>query len=902
MTKFRAVLAAVVATGSVFAVLLMLGVPAWAAGPPIVNYASANPSQSTQSTQLLEAYVTPEGLDTHYQVEYGVTMAYGSSTQPVDMGVEPGGVTQELTGLQAATMYHFRLLAVNAAGTSYSPDGTFTTQPVAYIASESISEAGTSEVTLNVRVDDFGASSTFYFEYGPTDQYGRSTKEEVLSSGEVSSAQARVGGLTQDSKYHFRVVVRNQYGTIRGSDYDFSTSSTPSLALPDDRRYEKVSQSGDPKGNVIPQAPSGMSFESDWSFQPLLAAADGDAIAYMGDPSETGGTGNEGAGAGNQYLARRGGESTWTATNIEPDVGVATVGSGYQGFTKNLEDGFLIYNGSEPLATGAPADKYPVLYARDLNTRVFAPLFTETPPNREVEEFRAYHVPTLPGEPQGPAYAGSSTDLSHMFFMANDALVSGMVGGGPQENNLYDSHEGTLTPINVLPNRQSEPNATFGGPPGESFLGEPALSHAISENGHRVYWTDLNNGDLYLRENDATTVRVDASAGGEGVFWTATPDGSKALFIKQGDIYEYEAAGGHVVDLTPGGEVRGIVSTSEDLSYVYFVSGAALAPGAQSEECQYGESGCNLYVLHQGEAPRFIAMLAAGDDEEAVESENYGGGAAGDWQPGLGQKEAQATPDGRTLVFTSTRSLTGYSNVSREGGEPRNDEEVFVYDFAAAKLFCASCNPTNEAPKHPTSAFLPVTYMSTYSHRWISSDGKKVFFDSLDPLVPQDTNGLLDVYEWEQDGAGSCEATQGCVYLLSAGNSPEASFLADASESGHDVFFTTRSQLVPEDKNENVDLYDARANAPLPVVAPQCTGTGCQGIASAPPVFSTPSSVTYNGVGNFPASIGSNKAKAKKKVKKSQRKKGGKRKKHKRATHRAVKSARQPVKGHRGSK
>ena len=30
-----------------------------------------------------------------------------------------------------------------------------------------------------------------------------------------------------------------------------------------------------------------------------------------------------------------------------------------------------------------------------------------------------------------------------------------------------------------------------------------------------------------------------------------------------------------------------------------------------------------------------------------------------------------------------------------------------------------------------------------------------------------------------------------------------------------------------------------------------CTGTGCQGVPPAPPIFATPSSVTFNGVGNF---------------------------------------------------
>jgi hypothetical protein len=41
----------------------------------------------------------------------------------------------------------------------------------------------------------------------------------------------------------------------------------------------------------------------------------------------------------------------------------------------------------------------------------------------------------------------------------------------------------------------------------------------------------------------------------------------------------------------------------------------------------------------------------------------------------------------------------------------------------------------------------------------MSDDGSYVFFDTDDALVPQDTNGTQDVYEWED----------GHVYLISGG-------------------------------------------------------------------------------------------------------------------------------------
>ena len=42
-----------------------------------------------------------------------------------------------------------------------------------------------------------------------------------------------------------------------------------------------------------------------------------------------------------------------------------------------------------------------------------------------------------------------------------------------------------------------------------------------------------------------------------------------------------------------------------------------------------------------------------------------------------------------------------------------------------------------------------------YQSRYLSNDGR-LFFNSSDALVPQDTNGKEDVYEYEPDGIGAC--------------------------------------------------------------------------------------------------------------------------------------------------
>jgi len=201
----------------------------------------------------------------------------------------------------------------------------------------------------------------------------------------------------------------------------------------------------------------------------------------------------------------------------------------------------------------------------------------------------------------------------------------------------------------------------------------------------------------------------------------------------------------------------------------------------------------------------------------------------------------------------SSQSLTGYPN---EGLR-----EVYVYNAETNNLSCASCNPSGAPPaiaggNFGTAAFLPLSFsydesMNTYQPRWINEEGSRVFFDSAEPLVSQDTNGLQDVYEWERDGAGSCQTAEGCVYLLSGGISTDLSAFVDSSANGDDVFLVTRAQLVPQDRNEDDELYDARVYGVQPLVPTACTETGCQGGPSAPPPFATPPSATFNGVGNF---------------------------------------------------
>jgi hypothetical protein len=146
-----------------------------------------------------------------------------------------------------------------------------------------------------------------------------------------------------------------------------------------------------------------------------------------------------------------------------------------------------------------------------------------------------------------------------------------------------------------------------------------------------------------------------------------------------------------------------------------------------------------------------------------------------------------------------------------------------------------------------------------HAARVLSDDGSRLYFESGDALTPRDTNGAVDIYQWEEPGAGTCTlaspaySTQndGCVELISTGQNPLDSRFVEASPSGEDVFIATASSVLPQDPG-GVDIYDARVNGGLPVPQPPppgCEGEACQSPPEAPN-DPTPASSAFEGAGN----------------------------------------------------
>jgi hypothetical protein len=88
-------------------------------------------SRITATSAKVEGRLNPLGVETQFYFEYGPDTKYGSKTPATRGGIEfvPRTAFAQLSDLKKGTQYHYRLVGVNASGTSFGTDGSFTTAP-----------------------------------------------------------------------------------------------------------------------------------------------------------------------------------------------------------------------------------------------------------------------------------------------------------------------------------------------------------------------------------------------------------------------------------------------------------------------------------------------------------------------------------------------------------------------------------------------------------------------------------------------------------------------------------------------------------------------------------------------------------------------------------------------------
>jgi hypothetical protein len=862
--------------------------------PPFPEVISEAADEITPTEATLHGEVNPNGVPlSECAFEWGTTEGYGETApceSPDAAGVGEGSafvpVHARISGLSPGTTYHFRLTAANAnnqLGEKLEGEDEQLLTLGPSVTAGTASAIGPTTAKISGEVNPRGKATSFEVQYVTQSRFEASGYAEALSapvpprplgSGtEFVPVAQQLSGLAPATSYRFRLVATNEDAINLSPEGTFATLAGLLTGPPDGRAYEMVSPPQKAGGEVLPPQPfpdlggscneclPGTTLKL---AMPMQSAPDGNTMAFEGEPF-----GPNLASGANEYLSRREAGGWGTQSLSSPlFANGRNRGDGYEAFSKDLSRA-VVFQTSPALSTQAPSlgeESYPDLYLRDAAGNL-SPLVTEAPPDREPFDFRIFYAAAN----AGTAISGA---LTHVAFEANDALTPAAtnapaaVDGGPGAFNVYEWAEGELRLVNVAPDGTTTPGAVVGSGhllATTSVPGAVAVDHAVSDDGSRIFWSNEVGGQLYVRINGEETKEVKDP----GLFLAASPDGTDVL-LNDGCLYSVEAEECET-DLTLDeseinqGGFQGTLGASQDLSRIYFVdTGTLTGPNGEGKEPNEGGPGeDNLYVWDEG-TTSFIATLSPRDNEIGDS------GNLGDWKPSSSSRTAQVSLDGGFVAFMSAASLTGYDNEQIEGNNCRTGteavcQEVFVYDADNAKLRCASCNPSGQRPLgHANLTLLenPVFPPLRQPANLSPQGGGRLFFESQDTLSPSDSNGhIQDVYEWEPAGVASCEeggpgfhpANGGCVFLVSSGASPNDSIFVDSTPSGNDVFFITREQLARRDKDELLDLYDARVGGGFSEgeTAP-CEGEACAAPISPPPTRPSAASSSFAGPGNPP--------------------------------------------------
>ncbi len=811
-------------------------------GPPPAPSASIGAVTNVGATSAaFHGTVTPppvgpegEAFDTTYHFEYSTDGESWSRFPADDVDVgngsgagSPGNcptnnpptceVQQTATGLEPNAEYEVRLVATTGTATT-TGTVSFQTQPgapsISGMLAEEIEETS---AKLTGFINPNNQPTTYHFEWGTDTGYGNripaEAEEDAGSGGQAIKVNADISGLKATTTYHFRLVAESATGTTEGPDQAFSTLDA--AGLPDGRGYELVSPADKrPQGTVSSQLASQLTFQS---------ATDGNSFLlpiYNGLLEST-------TGGSVSYLARReaGG---WASTQMSPPSlqprpnPIVSSPAQIEYFSPDLSCGFL--ETADPLTADVPAAdiKNGVynLFRRNADGS-FTLITKPVPDNPGVVIDSGGELYFSAFQLGGFALAGASPDCGRVYFKTRYHLL-------PGASALYEWDHGTLRDAGVLPDGSAPAGLV-----GMGSRPDGTRANSVSRDGSRVFFNaisdegaDAGRRAVFVRSDGGAEV-IDAShpqtanpslganyeiasADGSHVFFrsnyglaaqsssgpsescAANPGGAPSTAC---DLYDYDVDTGQLTDISadsnpadPRGAVAlGILDVSDDGSYVYFAARGQLIPGKGNSYAENSEGAANLYLYHEGTLS-YVATLGTGDLVDAPRFSNLVH-VENNWT-------AQATPDGRYLLFTARANVNGYDS----GGA----YELYRHAADTGETVCVSCR-RDGLPSVADSRHLPIPVegrSEMHDARTISDDGRRIFFVMPDVLAPGAVSGNENVYEWEG----------GQVYLLATLQPTSNEKMLESSPSGDDVFILGSEQLAPQDADFAPDVYDVRAS------------------------------------------------------------------------------------------
>jgi len=536
-----------------------------------------------------------------------------------------------------------------------------------------------------------------------------------------------------------------------------------------------------------------------------FAASDGEAVTFSSRGSFADAVG-AGSDAQTRYLSRRT-AAGWSTTALTPtpswdDVQYFFGNLNFDGFSDDLHTAILsAYN--LPGFPGATPNR--------------GNLFLENTESHALQLISESHF-----EPTGQLdisenHWGISRDAKHLSLQARARLLPEAPSGVPS---VYEWDEGTLRLASILPDGEpaSEGAVTFEYEPeavtpdgrGVLFLSPPSGAGQLYErvDHQRTVWVSQPELGGTVEPTPENIQVEDVTADGRHILFSTTSQLLPEDANEGRDIYLYsetpDPASEHNLTLiSKSGDAAFVVGSAADASRVYF--------RLEGGDIDLWEEGITRHVVGE------VLSEGAPNRQSAWNS----------WSPG----GARVSADGRYLAFLTAGTPSG-DGVHRE---------MYLFDAERDELTCVSCPPgprTSDATVESSVANgVPSLTLVSLEPRFLSSEAT-VFFSTGEALVPEDTNGVSDAYEYSPPSHR--------LSLLSTGKGSDPASFVEADTNGSDAFIVTRQRLVSADKDESIDLYAVRVDGGFqspPSTPPPCEPSSCQregsGAPGAPLVTST---------------------------------------------------------------
>lgn len=758
----------------------------------------------TKTRALLGAHIDAEGSATTYHFEWGATPGYGNRVPAFERQLGSGNralvAREQITGLQPATTYHFRVVASNAEGTATSPGDSFET------------------------LNDCGLTQGRCYELvSPPD------KGPVGAAGDYSALGQEFG---------FQVAPDGdalQYVIAYGAEGATSGDEVPYIANRDAGGWASKQLAPPTLVADDMDAESAIAHRNKWMSRDLSCGVFMSAHPVTADaPRET-------LEMGGQHLFRRNADESWTTiTSLVPlnapgsDPSSAPAGGSGRGH-------FAVVGGSE---AGAVDECERVVF----RTRHRYPGIDGVGTERlyKWENGDLFNVGEIPG-PSGPVPAGVvpgainglaepaqpgqqamsnawnavSDDGSRVFFSANS-----LVGDDAGQAAVF-MRDGTAPAVDVSQSMTGQANDDDSVYQTAAADGSRVIfmaRYGLAGNSVAASPTACASGD-YQQPDGRGCALYSYSVGVDGTAGTADDSLTELS----------EPSGASPVNPS-GPSVAGVLGASDDATRVYFAARGRLTAGEGNVEADNLAGGTANVYLSEGGVLSYVGEIsvngAAAEEFIAASFANFGPGT-------------RVTPDGGHLLFE-----TEQSNVEHDVDAVR---DVYLYDAERRRVECVSCRrdlePSPAIPS-PDAAMLvngPEHAGTNASHPpvTISDDGSRVFFRSFEGLAHGGIAGQRNIYEWH-DGQLS--------FIASSNHGEDNVYkprLAGTTSSGDDVFFATVDRMTWEDVDGKMDFYTARvgggfakpADPPAacdPLAPGACGGGGGSDAVPADPRTSSP--------------------------------------------------------------